>query len=421
MAIKRALFSCSSSVLAVRLSRHSANLIPRHPRHLTSSSRHLLLSRMLSPLMPHLHQQMFPPQYLDSNGYPIAYAHPGPPLASMSSMTLNNLTMKAVRVHRFGGPDVLQVDTNVPVPEVGDDQVLVRVIYAGVNPVETYIREGQYSRLPELPYTPGSDAAGYVQQLGRNVTTLKVGDRVFVSGNSSNSSNSGSYSQYVVSDGTYVFPLHPRLSFAQGASLGVPFFTAYKALILRAETKPGETVLIHGASGAVGTAAVQIARALGAIVVGTAGTKEGMDVVSKCGAHHVFNHNHKSYDKKMVEHLGTGFDVIIEHLANINLGHDVQMLNEKARVMIVGCRGAVNINPRHLMGPEASVRGVALGSSTPPEWAQMGAAIVAGIEAGWVSPVINKEYTMDQVAQVHHDIVHSKGAKGKLVLRVADD
>ena len=179
-----------------------------------------------------------------------------------------------------------------------------------------------------------------------NYFQLQVGDRVFVSGNSSTSSNSGSYSQYVVSNSTYVFPLHPRLSFAQGASLGVPFFTAYKALILRAETKPGETVLIHGASGAVGTAAVQIARALGAIVVGTAGTKEGMDVVSKCGAHHVFNHNHKSYDKKMVEHLGTGFDVIIEHLANINLGHDVQMLKEKARVMIVGCRGAVNINPR---------------------------------------------------------------------------
>jgi len=407
-----------SSDLTLSLIRHSTVFVSRH---LSTRTRHPLLGKMLSPLMPHQHQQMFPPQYLDSNGYPIAYAHPGPPLASMSSMTINNLTMKAVRVHRFGGPDVLQVDTNVPVPDVGDDQVLVRVIFAGVNPVETYIREGQYSRLPELPYTPGSDAAGYVQQLGRNVTTLKVGDRVFVSGNSSTSSNSGSYSQYVVSNSTYVFPLHPRLSFAQGASLGVPFFTAYKALILRAETKPGESVLIHGASGAVGTAAVQIARALGAIVVGTAGTKEGMDVVSKCGAHHVFNHNHKNYDKKMVEHLGSGFDVIIEHLANINLGHDVQMLKEKARVMIVGCRGAVSINPRHLMLPEASIRGVSLGSSTPAEWSEMGAAIVAGIEAGWVSPVINKEYTMDQVSQVHHDIVHSKGAKGKLVLRVAEE
>merc|ERR1712055_768136 len=297
----------------------------------------------------------------------------------------------------------------------------VRVVVAGINPVETYIREGQYSRLPELPYTPGTDAAGYVHQIGRRVPNIKVGDRVFVSGNSSHSNNSGSYAQFVVTDATYVFPLHPRLTFAQGASLGVPFFTAYKALILRAKTKPGETVLVHGASGAVGTAAVQIARALGAIVVGTAGTKEGMDVVSKCGAHHVFNHNHKNYDKKMLEHLGTGFDVVIEHLANINLGHDIQMLNEKARVMIVGGRGAVNINPRHLMLPEASIRGVALGSSTPAEWTEMGAAIVAGIEAGWVSPVINKEYTMDQVAQVHHDIVHSKGAKGKLVLRVAED
>ena len=165
-------------------------------------------------------------------------------------------------------------------------------------------------------------------------------------GGSSSGTNSGSYAEFIVTDATYVFPLHPRLSFAQGAALGVPFFTAYKALILRAKTKPGEIVLIHGASGAVGTAAVQIARALGAVVVGTAGTKEGMDVVSQCGAHHVFNHNHNNYEKKMVEHLGSGFDVIIEHLANINLGHDIQMLREGARVMIVGCRGAVSINPR---------------------------------------------------------------------------
>ena len=251
------------------------------------------------------------------------------------------------------------------VPDISDKQVLVRVVYSGVNPVETYIREGQYSRLPELPYTPGSDAAGYVHQVGSQVTSLKVGDRVFVSGTSN---NSGSYAEFVATDSTYVFPLHPRLTFAQGASLGVPFFTAYKALILRAQTKPGETVLIHGASGAVGTAAVQIARALGAVVVGTAGTKEGMDVVTRCGAHHVFNHNHKNYEKKMIEHLGSGFDVIIEHLANINLGQDVQMINDGARVMIVGCRGAVSVNPRHLMAPEASIQGVALGSTTPGQW-----------------------------------------------------
>lgn len=378
------------------------------------------IKRMLSPLMSHQPPAMFPPssqqqpqpQFLPDGqaNYSVS--------SYMSNMSITGLAMRAVRVSRFGGPEVLQVENNVAVPEVGPDQVMVRVIVAGINPVETYIREGQYSRLPDLPYTPGTDASGYVQQIGKNVTSLKVGDRVFVCGSTN---NSGSYAQYVVTDSTYVFPLHPRLSFAQGASLGVPFFTAYKALILRAETKPGETVLVHGASGAVGTAAVQIARALGTTVVGTAGTKDGMDVVSRCGAHHVFNHNHKSYEKKMVDHLGTGFDVIIEHLANINLGHDIQMLKEHARVMVVGCRGGVNINPRHLMMPEASIRGVALGTSTPKEWAEMGAAIVAGIESGWVNPVINKEYSMEEVQQVHYDIIHSKGAKGKLVLRVGEE
>jgi len=374
---------------------------------------------MLSPLMSHQPPAMFPPSSQQQQPQFLPDGQANYSVSSyMSNMSVTGLAMRAVRVSRFGGPEVLQVENNVAVPEVGPDQVMVRVIVAGINPVETYIREGQYSRLPDLPYTPGTDASGYVQQIGKNVTSLKVGDRVFVCGSTN---NSGSYAQYVVTDSTYVFPLHPRLSFAQGASLGVPFFTAYKALILRAETRPGETVLVHGASGAVGTAAVQIARALGTTVVGTAGTKDGMDVVSRCGAHHVFNHNHKSYEKKMVDHLGTGFDVIIEHLANINLGHDIQMLKEHARVMVVGCRGGVNINPRHLMMPEASIRGVALGTSTPKEWAEMGAAIVAGIESGWVNPVINKEYSMDEVQQVHYDIIHSKGAKGKLVLRVGEE
>lgn len=164
--------------------------------------------------------------------------------------------MKAVRVYQFGGPDVLRVESNQPVVgHLRPNQVLVRVMYAGVNPVETYIREGQYSRLPELPYTPGSDAAGYVEAAGDGVKRLRVGQRVFVTGR-----NSGSYAEFIVTEDTYVFPLHERLSFAQGAALGTPYFTAYKALIMGAGARPGETVLVHGASGAVGTAAVQIAR-----------------------------------------------------------------------------------------------------------------------------------------------------------------
>lgn len=333
----------------------------------------------------------------------------------IGNFSISNKSMQAVRVHNFGGPEVLKIES-VPIPEMCENEILVRVICAGVNPVETYIREGQYSRLPDLPYTPGSDAAGYVQQIGTAVTSLKVGDRVFVAGPSF---NAGSYAEYIVTDETYVFPLHHKMSFAQGASLGVPFFTAYKALMQGAGAMPGETVLIHGASGAVGTAAVQIARANGLTVVGTAGTKDGMNVVSNCGAHHVYNHNHKNYDKKMVEHLGTGFDIIIEHLANINLARDLQMVKENARVMVVGCRGSVNINPRQMMMSEVTLQGVSLSSSSPEDWKKMGAAIVAGIESGWVNPVVNRAYDLEEVQQVHYDIIHSKGAKGKLVLDVA--
>lgn len=325
--------------------------------------------------------------------------------------------MRAVQVERFGGPEVLKLKDTFVVPPLTPTQVLVRVMYFGVNPVETYIREGQYSRLPDLPYVPGSDASGYVEDVGSNVTSLYVGQRVFVTGK-----NSGAYAEYIVTEGVYVFPLDERLSFAQGAALGTPYFTAYKALIMGAQMKPGETVLVHGASGAVGTAAIQIARAMGASVVGTAGTKDGMDVVMKCGAHQVFNHNHKSYEKKLMDFTGDeGFDVIIEHLANINLAHDIQMIKKNARVMVVGCRGTVTLNPRFLMLPEASIRGVALGNSSPSEYREMGSAIVAGIEAGWVDPVINREYTMDEVQQVHYDIIHSKGAKGKLVIKVRDE
>jgi NADPH2:quinone reductase len=325
--------------------------------------------------------------------------------------------MKAIHVENFGGPEVLQLKNNLIIPPLTKSQVLVRVKYAGVNPVETYIREGQYARLPDLPYIPGSDASGIVEKVGSDVHDLEVGQRVFVTGR-----NSGAYAEFIVTESICVFPLHSRLSFAQGAALGTPYFTAYRALIMGAKAQPGETVLIHGASGAVGNAAVQIARSMGVTVVGTAGTKDGMEVVLKCGAHHVFNHNHKSYEKKMVELLGgEGFDVIIEHLANINLGHDVQMLKNGARIMVVGCRGSVNINPRHLMLPEASIQGVALNNSTPAEYKQMGRAIVAGIEAGWVNPVINREYAMEEVQQVHYDIIHSKGAKGKLVLSVSKE
>jgi len=192
--------------------------------------------------------------------------------------------MKAVYVREFGGPEVLKVETDVPVPTISETQVLIRVGSAGVNPVDTYIRMGLFANLPSLPYIPGRDGSGTVEKVGAKVTTTKVGDRVFFSG------ASGSYAEFVACESHSVFRLADRLSFAQGAALGVPYFTAHRALFIKGKAKAGERVLVHGASGAVGLAACQMARAHGMTVVGTAGTPQGMELVKSNGAHLVFNH-----------------------------------------------------------------------------------------------------------------------------------
>lgn len=332
--------------------------------------------------------------------------------------------MKGVLVEKFGDEKELKTkhDINFPVKKVEElkpKQLLVKVMSAGINPVDTYIRSGAYARLPTLPYVPGSDAAGFIEAVGSEVCSNKfpLGSRVFVTGPGK---NSGSYAEYIISDESYAFPLDERLSFSQGACLGVPYFTAYKALILGANAKKDETVLVHGASGAVGSAAVQIAKSIGSKVFGTAGTKEGMEVITKSGAHQVFNHREDGYETKMKEQTnGEGFDVIIENLANVNLERDLTMMKRNARIMVVGSRGPITINPRHLMAPEASIKGVALGSTTDEQYEQIGTAISNGIISGWVNPVIDKEYAMEETSNAHYDIINSKGAKGNLVLKIS--
>ena len=192
--------------------------------------------------------------------------------------------MKAIRVNEFGGPDVLRLE-EVGTPQPAPGQVLVRMHAIGVNPVETYIRAGAYARLPALPYTPGNDGAGVVEQIGDSVTEFKPGDHVYTAG-----SLSGTYADFALCKIEQVHCLPKNASFAQGAAMGTPYATAYRGLFQRAEAKPGETVLVHGASGGVGTAAVQLARARGLRVLGTAGSDEGRKLVRDQGAHEVFDH-----------------------------------------------------------------------------------------------------------------------------------
>ena len=263
--------------------------------------------------------------------------------------------MKAIRVKEFGGPEVLRLE-EVPTPQPGPGEVLVRMHAIGINPVETYIRAGTYARLPELPYTPGNDGAGVVEQVGTDVSEFKAGDHVYTAG-----SLSGTYAEFALCKKEQVHPLPANVSFAQGAAMGTPYATAYRGLLQRADAKPGETVLVHGASGGVGTAAVQLARARGLRVFGTAGSDEGLKLAREQGAHEVFDHRAPDHFEQIMQATGGhGVDVIVEMLANVNLGKDLTILAKGGRVVIIGSRGPVEIDPRDTMQRDADVRGMIL-------------------------------------------------------------
>jgi NADPH:quinone reductase len=318
--------------------------------------------------------------------------------------------MKAIRVTAFGGPEVLRLE-EVPTPKPGPGEVFVRIHAAGVNPVETYIRAGTYARLPELPYTPGNDGAGVVEQVDADVTEFKAGDRVYIAG-----TLTGTYAEFALCKKEQVHPLPANVSFAQGAAIGTPYATAYRGLLQRAVAKPGETVLVHGASGAVGTAAVQLARTGGLRVFGTAGSDQGLKLAREQGAHEVFDHHAPEHFEQIMKATGgRGVDVIMEMLANVNLGNDLTILAKGGRVVIIGSRGPVEINPRNTMQRDADVRGMILPNTPPQEMASIHAALVAGLENGTLRPLIGKEFALVEAAEAHRAVM-KPGALGKIVL-----
>ena len=319
--------------------------------------------------------------------------------------------MKAIRVSEFGGPEVLRLE-EAPDPKPDAGQVLVRVEAAGVNPVDTYIRAGAYPRKPALPYTPGTDAAGVVEAVGPNVKGFKTGDRVYTNG-----SITGVCAEFALCEESRVHHLPSRASFSQGAALGVPYGTAYRALFQRGGAKAAETVLIHGATGGVGTACVQFARAAGLTVIGTGGTEKGRELVRQEGAHHVLDHRASDYEKQIMSITGgRGVDLVVEMLANVNLAKDLMMLAAAGgRVVVVGNRGTIEIDPRQTMSREASIHGLTLFAATDRDLAQIHAAIVAGLENGSVRPIVGQEIPLHEAAQAHQALMEP-GAYGKIVL-----
>jgi NADPH:quinone reductase len=318
--------------------------------------------------------------------------------------------MKAIRVSAYGGPEVLKLE-EVPAPKAGPGQVLVRNHAVGVNPVDTYLRSNTDNRGPKLPYTPGSDAAGVVEAVGSDVTGMKAGDRVYVGGTAT-----GAYAELCLCTPAQVHALAAEVSFAQGAAVNVPYATAYHALFNRGHGDAGETVLVHGASGGVGIGAVQLARARGLTVIGTAGTDRGRRLVLEQGAHHVLDHSAPGYlDELMRLTDNRGVDIVLEMLANANLQKDLGIIAMRGRIVVIGNRGTTEINARHAMNKDAAILGMALTHASPTQLAGIHAALVEGLANGTLRPVIAQELPLAQAPRAHAAVMEP-GHHGKIVM-----
>src|SRR5581483_717293 len=240
------------------------------------------------------------------------------------------------------------------------------------------------------------------------------GDRVYVAGTAAGRAF-GTYAALAVCNADQVHRLPDQVTFAQGAGVNIPYVTAWRALFDKGRALPGETVLIHGASGAVGIAATQMARAAGLRVFGTAGTDKGRELVRREGAHEVFDHTAPDYQKQIAAKSAPGINLVIEMLANVNLVRDLEMIAMRGRVVVVGNRGSIELNPRSIMGKDATVVGFTNWNATPAELAIAHAAIIAGMERSGYKPQVGQEIPLVDAAKAH-EAVMKPGAYGKIVL-----
>lgn len=320
--------------------------------------------------------------------------------------------MRSIVVREYGEPEVMNLE-EISIPEVGTTDVLVCIKVAGVNPVDTYVRQGIHATTPDLPFTPGKDAAGIVKEIGDEVSKVKVGDRVYLAG-----SETGTYAEYALCEEHQIWKLPEKSSFEHGAGVFIPYATAYRALIQKAEARPSETVLVHGASGAVGIAAIQWAKNLGLRVLGTASSEKGRDLIIGQGADLVFDHSSESYLNEIIEATnGHGVEIILEMLANVNLQKDFDVLAKFGRIVIIGNRGSLEFNPRLAMGKDATIRGMSLFNASREEFEEIHGAIYEGLNAGYLTPVVGKTFSIKDAPKAHHEVIENK-AFGKIVLKV---
>jgi NADPH:quinone reductase-like Zn-dependent oxidoreductase len=309
--------------------------------------------------------------------------------------------MKAVRIHEYGGPEVL-VYEDVDTPSPGPGQVLVRVRAAGLNPIDVAVRRNSFPAPKQPPKTLGSDGAGVVEAVGPDVAGVAPGDEVFFTGLGVGSE--GSYAEYALIAAVQAVRKPAGVTFEEAASLGLAFSTAWYGLVRRAALAPGETVLVQGAAGGVGSAAVQLARAREARVLATVGSAADAARVAELGADEVTDRTAADVVaevKRLTD--GKGVDVVLELVVSANLAADLAMIAKGGRIVGIGGgpEPTVTIPTGPAIAVDASLLFASSSNAGRAGTAEVLAEVAQLVEQGKLRPVVGRVFALSQAREAH--------------------
>ena len=329
--------------------------------------------------------------------------------------------MRAVQIVEESGPDSALALVDVPEPQEGSAHplspgggVVVEVHAAGVSFPELLQTRGQYQVKPPLPFVPGSEVAGIVRSASAGAQ-VKPGDRVAAF------CALGGWAETAVAPEFFAFPLSEQLDFAQGAGLILNYHTAYFALLLRGRLEPGETVLVHGAAGGVGTAALQVAKGLGANTIALVSSEDKRAVAERAGADQTLLLGDGWKDEVVAASDG-GVDMVLDPVGGDRFTDSLRSLREGGRVVVVGFTGGsipeVRVNRLLLKNTEVIGAGWGAYVMGKPELnREIGAAVGHMVEEGFVTPVVGERFPLEQASQALKAL-DERRATGKVVLDV---
>jgi NADPH:quinone reductase len=322
--------------------------------------------------------------------------------------------MKAIQVQEYGGPEVLKlVDLKPSKP--GSGEALVAVKAAGVNFVDIYLRKGTYRSPKGLPYIPGWEGCGVVEEVGAGVTHVKKGDRV------SFLHDTGTYTQSNIFKADRLIPIPDSITFEQGAAFPLQGLTAHYLLHEYREVKSGEVVLIHAAAGGMGLLLTQWARHLGATVIGTVSTEEKAKAAQQAGAHHTILYSKQDFVQEVKKLTGGhGADLIIDGVGKTTFKGDLEACAKRGNIVIFGAASgpADPVVPNYLMVNSLTISGGSLTNYilTHEETMMRVKAVLSGIKEGWLKLKIDHQLPLEQAAEAHR-LLENRQTIGKVILK----